>query len=199
MILLLDNYDSFVYNLYQYLLELDQDVQVYRNDKITLQEIEDMNPSHIILSPGPCTPDEAGISLELVRYFAPKIPIFGVCLGHQTIGQAFGGNVTRAKIPMHGKESPVHHNSTGVFANMPHPLRVGRYHSLIVDRDTLPSSLKITALSPEGEIMGLRHAYYPVEGVQFHPESILTQHGHQILKNFLNSGGNYATANSIIR
>jgi len=165
LIVLIDNYDSFVYNLYQYLLELGEEVVVCRNDKISLGEIEEMKPSHLILSPGPCTPNEAGISLDLVKHFAPTIPILGVCLGHQTIGQAFGGKVVRAKRPMHGKESPVHHDGLGVFSRLPQPLRVGRYHSLIVDRDTVPHHLKITALSAEGEIMGLRHTCYPTEGV----------------------------------
>lgn len=192
MILLIDNYDSFVYNLYQYLLELGQEVAVVRNDKITLREIKEMNPYRIILSPGPCTPDEAGLSLDIVRAFAPFIPILGVCLGHQTIGQAFGGKVVRAKKPMHGKESQIHHDGSGIFQDLPRPLTVGRYHSLIVERCNLPQNLKITAVSQEGEIMGLRHMFYPVEGVQFHPESILTQHGHQMLDNFLNTGDNYA-------
>lgn len=196
MILLIDNYDSFVYNLYQYFLELGKKAIVYRNDKITIKEIDEIKPSHIVLSPGPCTPDKAGISLDLVKYFAPKIPILGVCLGHQTIGQAFGGLVIKAKKPMHGKESLVYHKGIGVFSHLPQPLKVGRYHSLIVDRNTLPLTLKVTATSSEGEIMGLRHIIYPVEGVQFHPESVLTQSGHHLLKNFINSGGFYADTNN---
>lgn len=196
MILMIDNYDSFVYNLYQYLLELGEKVAVNRNDKITLEEIQRINPSHIILSPGPCTPDEAGLCLDVIKKFGPTIPILGVCLGHQAIGQAYGGKVMRAKRPMHGKESPINHDGLGVFSHLPQPLKVGRYHSLIVDRETLPHSLKVTALSPDGEIMGLRHAYYPVEGVQFHPESILTKRGHHLLENFIKQGGNYAVLHS---
>ncbi|MEL7566934.1 MAG: aminodeoxychorismate/anthranilate synthase component II [Dehalobacterium sp.] len=192
MILMIDNYDSFVYNLYQYFLELGEKVEICRNDKITLEEIQRISPSHIILSPGPCTPNEAGICLDAIKRFGPTIPILGVCLGHQAIGQAYGGKVVRAKKPMHGKETPIHHDGLGVFSQLPQPLKVGRYHSLIVERDTLPHNLKITALSQEGEIMGLRHAYYPVEGVQFHPESILTEKGHHLLENFIKQGGNYA-------
>lgn len=193
MVLLIDNYDSFVYNLYQYLLEIGETVKVARNNKITLDEIENLKPTHIILSPGPCTPDEAGISLELVRYFADKVPILGVCLGHQSIGQAFGGQVVRAAKPMHGKKSFVEHDGRGAFEGLPQPLTVGRYHSLVVEKKSLPPCLEISALSPEGEIMGLRHTCYPVEGVQFHPESILTRGGHRLLKNFLNQGGKHAS------
>jgi len=196
VILMIDNYDSFVYNLYQYLLELGEKVVVCRNDKITLDEIQRISPSRIILSPGPCTPDEAGICLDVIKMFGPTIPILGVCLGHQAIGQAYGGKVIRAKKAMHGKESPIHHDGLGVFSHLPQPLKVGRYHSLIVERESLPHSLKITALSQEGEIMGLRHAYYPVEGVQFHPESILTEKGHSLLENFIKQGGNYAVLHS---
>lgn len=196
MILIIDNYDSFVYNLYQYLLELGEKVEVYRNDKITLERINQINPSHIILSPGPCTPNEAGLCLDIINNFGPTIPILGVCLGHQAIGQAYGGKVTRAKKPIHGKESLIHHDGLGVFSQLPQPLKVGRYHSLIVERETLPHSLKISALSQEGEIMGLRHAYYPVEGVQFHPESILTDQGHCLLNNFIKQGGNHAILHS---
>jgi para-aminobenzoate synthetase component 2 len=185
MILLIDNYDSFVYNLYQYLGELNQKMLVLRNDQVSIAEIEKINPTHIIISPGPCTPNEAGISLELIRQFARKIPILGVCLGHQAIGQVFGGVVKRAKKPMHGKTSQIKHTNKGIFKDIKNPLTVTRYHSLIVERETLPSCLEITAETEEGEIMGLLHKEYPVEGVQFHPEAILTEQGHQLLKNFL--------------
>lgn len=186
MILVIDNYDSFTYNLVQYLGELGQEVKVYRNDEITVSGIEELAPDHILISPGPCTPNEAGISLETIEYFKGKIPIFGVCLGHQAIGQAFGGNVIRAERLMHGKTSPIHHRGTSVFAGLPSPFTATRYHSLLVERDSLPDCLEITAETEEGEIMGLRHKEYPVEGVQFHPESIITDYGHQILRNFLN-------------
>ncbi|GIO64975.1 MULTISPECIES: aminodeoxychorismate/anthranilate synthase component II [Paenibacillus] len=185
MILVIDNYDSFTYNLVQYLGELGQEVKVYRNDEITVSGIEELAPDHILISPGPCTPNEAGISLETIEYFKGKIPIFGVCLGHQAIGQAFGGNVIRAERLMHGKTSPIHHHGNSVFEGLPSPFTATRYHSLLVERDSLPDCLEITAETEEGEIMGLRHKEYPIEGVQFHPESIITDYGHQILRNFL--------------
>ncbi|OZB90234.1 aminodeoxychorismate/anthranilate synthase component II [Paenibacillus sp. XY044] len=185
MILVIDNYDSFTYNLVQYLGELGQEVKVYRNDEITVSGIEELAPDHILISPGPCTPNEAGISLETIEYFKGKIPIFGVCLGHQAIGQAFGGNVIRAERLMHGKTSSIHHHGTSVFEGLPSPFTATRYHSLLVERDSLPDCLEITAETEEGEIMGLRHKEYPIEGVQFHPESIITDYGHQILRNFL--------------
>lgn len=185
MVLMVDNYDSFVYNLVQYLREMNQDVVVYRNDKITLKQVEEMNPGHIIISPGPCTPDKAGISLDLVRYFAGRIPILGVCLGHQVIGQAFGGHVIRGGRPMHGKTSDICHDGRGVYKGLPPTLSVGRYHSLLVSADSMPSCLKVTAITGCGEVMGIRHRAFCVEGVQFHPESILTQHGKLMLANFL--------------
>lgn len=188
MILMIDNYDSFVYNLVQYLREMGREVAVHRNDKISLDQVERMRPRHIIISPGPCTPDEAGVSLELVRRFAGKIPILGVCLGHQAIGQAFGGRVVRAGRPMHGKTSAVRHDGRGVFAGLPQSLVVGRYHSLVVSPEGIPDCLEVTALTGYGEIMGLRHREYYVEGVQFHPESILTGHGREMLANFLRLG-----------
>ncbi|QSF45188.1 MULTISPECIES: aminodeoxychorismate/anthranilate synthase component II [Paenibacillus] len=185
MILVIDNYDSFTYNLVQYLGELGEEVKVHRNDEITVQEIEKMAPDHILISPGPCTPNEAGISLELLQHFKGVIPIFGVCLGHQAIGQAFGGNVIRAERLMHGKTSPIYHNGTSVFEGLESPFTATRYHSLIVERESLPDCLEITAETAEGEIMALRHKEYPIEGVQFHPESIITDHGHTMLRNFL--------------
>ncbi|MCE3198078.1 aminodeoxychorismate/anthranilate synthase component II [Paenibacillus sonchi] len=185
MILVIDNYDSFTYNLVQYLGELGEEVQVSRNDEITIEEIEALAPDHILISPGPCTPNEAGISLALIQHFKGIIPIFGVCLGHQAIGQAFGGNVIRAERLMHGKTSPIHHNGTSVFEGLESPFTATRYHSLIVERETLPDCLEITAETAEGEIMALRHKEYPIEGVQFHPESIITNHGHTMLRNFL--------------
>jgi para-aminobenzoate synthetase component 2 len=185
MILVIDNYDSFTYNLVQYLGELGEEVKVSRNDEISIQEIELLAPDHILISPGPCTPNEAGISLELLQHFKGVIPIFGVCLGHQAIGQAFGGNVIRAERLMHGKTSPIHHNGTSVFEGLESPFTATRYHSLIVERESLPDCLEITAETAEGEIMALRHKEYPIEGVQFHPESIITDHGHTMLRNFL--------------
>jgi para-aminobenzoate synthetase component 2 len=185
MILVIDNYDSFTYNLVQYLGELGEQPVVYRNDELTLAQIEEMKPDHILLSPGPCTPNEAGICLSLIDYFKGKIPILGVCLGHQSIGQAFGGDVIRASNLMHGKTSPILHTGKGLFAGLPTPFTATRYHSLIVKRETLPDCLEITAETAEGEIMGLRHKEFPIEGVQFHPESIVTEHGHQMLRNFL--------------
>lgn len=185
MILVIDNYDSFTYNLVQYLGELGQEVVVRRNDEIDMAGIEALAPDHILISPGPCTPNEAGISLEVIDRFKGIIPIFGVCLGHQAIGQAFGGEVIRAERLMHGKTSPILHRGDSVFAGLPSPFTATRYHSLIVDRNNLPDCLEITAETAEGEIMGLRHKEYDVEGVQFHPESIVTDYGHQILRNFL--------------
>jgi para-aminobenzoate synthetase component 2 len=185
MILVIDNYDSFTYNLVQYLGEFEQDIRVYRNDEITLDEIAALQPDHLLISPGPCTPNEAGISLALIERFKGQIPILGVCLGHQSIGQAFGGEVVRAGRLMHGKTSPVQHDGKTIFAGIPSPFTANRYHSLIVRRETLPDCLEITAETAEGEIMGLRHKEYVIEGVQFHPESIITDHGKQLLKNFL--------------
>lgn len=185
MILVIDNYDSFTYNLVQYLGELGEEVKVARNDEISIEEIEALAPDHILISPGPCTPNEAGISLALLQHFKGIIPIFGVCLGHQAIGQAFGGNVIRAERLMHGKTSPIHHNGTSVFEGLESPFTATRYHSLIVERESLPDCLEITAETAEGEIMALRHKEYPIEGVQFHPESIITDHGHTMLRNFL--------------
>lgn len=186
MILVIDNYDSFTYNLVQYLGELGEEVTVRRNDEIDLEGISALSPDHILISPGPCTPNEAGITLAVIERFKGEIPIFGVCLGHQAIGQAFGGKVIRAERLMHGKTSPIHHQGASVFTGLPSPFTATRYHSLIVERETLPDCLEITAETTEGEIMGLRHKQYAVEGVQFHPESIITDHGHQILRNFLN-------------
>lgn len=185
MVLMIDNYDSFTYNLVQYLGELGREVRVYRNDQITCEEIRALQPSHIVISPGPCTPNEAGISLEVIKRFAGQVPILGVCLGHQAIGQAFGGLVIRAPRLMHGKTSPIHHDGRQVYRGVPSPFTATRYHSLILDRDSLPDCLEITAWTEEGEIMGVRHREYHVEGIQYHPESILTEHGHLLLKNFL--------------
>lgn len=185
MILLIDNYDSFVFNLARYVAELGHDYQVVRNDKITLNEIAALNPSHIILSPGPCSPNEAGISLPLVSAFMSTIPILGVCLGHQAIGQACGGKVVRASTPKHGKSSLVYHNAKGLFEDLPNPLKVARYHSLIVQEEGLPSCLKVTARTEQNEIMAIEHRDHPVFGVQFHPESVLTEHGHAMLRRFL--------------
>ena len=185
MILVIDKYDSFTYNLVQYLGEIGEEPVVRRNDEISLEQIAEMKPDHILISPGPCTPNEAGISLALIERFKGEIPIFGVCLGHQSIGQAFGGEVIRASRMMHGKTSPIHHDGKSIFAGLPNPFTATRYHSLIVRRETLPDCLEITAETAEGEIMGLRHKTYPIEGVQFHPESIITDHGHQMLRNFL--------------
>ena len=185
MLLMIDNYDSFTYNLVQYLGELGEDVRVYRNDEITLEEIERLAPDRIVVSPGPCTPNEAGISVPLIQKFAGKIPILGVCLGHQSIGQAFGGKVVHAGKVMHGKTSTVHHTDEGVFRGLPQNFHATRYHSLAIERDSMPDCLEITAQSEDGEIMGVRHKELAVEGVQFHPESILPEHGHQLLRNFL--------------
>ncbi|AVX20389.1 MULTISPECIES: aminodeoxychorismate/anthranilate synthase component II [Carboxydocella] len=185
MILMIDNYDSFTYNLVQYLGELGEEIRVFRNDAITVEEIEDLSPQHIVISPGPCTPNEAGISLDVIKYFAGKIPILGVCLGHQSIGQVFGGKVVRAERLMHGKTSEIYHDGKGVFAGLPNPFIATRYHSLIVEKETLPDCLEITAETAQGEIMGIRHKEFLVEGVQFHPESILTEVGKDLLRNFL--------------
>ena len=185
MLLMLDNYDSFTYNLVQYFGELGEDVHVYRNDEITLDEIAKLKPARIVVSPGPCSPAEAGISVPLIQQFAGKIPVLGVCLGHQSIGAAFGGDIVHAKQLMHGKTSQVHHTDSGVFKGLPNPLTVTRYHSLAIKRETLPDCLEVTAWTDDGEIMGVRHKTLDVEGVQFHPESILTERGHDLLKNFL--------------
>lgn len=183
--LVIDNYDSFTYNLVQYLGELGADIGVVRNDKVSLDEIEAMHPARIVISPGPCTPNEAGISIDLIGRFGPSIPILGVCLGHQAIGQALGGKVVRADTVMHGKTSQINHRQEGVFANLPSPLQATRYHSLIVERESLPDCLEITAETDDGIIMGLRHREWPLEGVQFHPESVLTPHGKTMLQTFL--------------
>lgn len=185
MVLMIDNYDSFTYNLVQYLGELGQEVRVYRNDTITCEEIEELQPQHLVISPGPCTPDEAGVSMEVIRRFAGIVPILGVCLGHQAIGQCFGGKVVRAERLMHGKTSPVHHDGRTIFRQIPKPFTATRYHSLLVERESIPDCLEITAYTTEGEVMGLRHRSHTVEGVQFHPESILSEHGHRLLQNFL--------------
>jgi anthranilate synthase component 2 len=185
MLLMIDNYDSFTYNLVQYFGELGEDVQTWRNDEITLDEVARLAPARIVISPGPCTPNEAGVSVPLLRRFSGKVPILGVCLGHQAIGAAFGGKVVRAKQVMHGKTSPVTHTGVGVFEGLPSPYTVTRYHSLAIERASLPECLEITAWTEDGEIMGVRHRDFAVEGVQFHPESILTEHGHALLKNFL--------------
>lgn len=185
MILLIDNYDSFTWNLYQYFCELGAEVQVRRNDVLTLAHIDALNPQKIVISPGPCTPNDAGISLAVIRHYAGRIPMLGVCLGHQAMAQAFGASVVRAAKVMHGKTSPVTHNGQGVFRGLPSPLTVTRYHSLIVDPATLPECFEITAWSETQEIMGIRHREWDLEGVQFHPESILSEQGHALLKNFL--------------
>jgi anthranilate synthase component 2 len=190
MLLMIDNYDSFTYNLVQYFGELGQDVKVVRNDAMTVAEIAALKPAHIVISPGPCTPNEAGVSLEVLEKLSGQVPILGVCLGHQSLGQAFGGEVVRARTIMHGKTSPIRHKGLGVFAGLPDPFEATRYHSLVVRRESLPDCLEITAWTEHedgsmDEIMGLRHKTLPVEGVQFHPESILTQHGHDMLRNFL--------------
>jgi anthranilate synthase component II len=187
MLLMIDNYDSFTYNLVQYLGELGQDVQVYRNDEINLDKIRELQPEKIVISPGPCTPNEAGISLALIKEFAGKIPLLGVCLGHQSIGQAFGGKIIKAKTLMHGKTSLIHHKNIGVFKDLPNPYTATRYHSLVIQRETIPDCLEITAWTDDGEIMGVKHKTLAVEGVQFHPESILTEHGHALLNNFLSA------------
>jgi anthranilate synthase component 2 len=183
---MIDNYDSFTYNLVQYFGELGEDVRTFRNDEITIDEIEQLKPSRICISPGPCTPLEAGISVPVLKHFAGKLPILGVCLGHQSIGAAFGGRVIRAQQVMHGKTSPIAHTGAGVFKNLPSPYTIIRYHSLAIARDSLPDCLEVTAWTDDGEIMGVRHKQFQIEGVQFHPESILSEHGHALLQNFLN-------------
>ncbi|PEJ59852.1 MULTISPECIES: aminodeoxychorismate/anthranilate synthase component II [unclassified Bacillus (in: firmicutes)] len=187
MILMIDNYDSFTYNLVQYLGELGEELLVKRNDEITLDEIEELNPSYLMISPGPCTPNEAGISLKAIEHFAGKIPILGVCLGHQSIAQVFGGDVVRAERLMHGKTSAITHEGLGLFSDLPSPIDVTRYHSLIVKKETFPKELEVTAWTNEGEIMALKHKSLPIEGVQFHPESIMSQFGKEMLRNFLNA------------
>ena len=190
MLLLIDNYDSFTYNVVQYLAELGANVQVYRNDEITVEEIEALNPERLVISPGPCTPNEAGIAMDAIRHFAGKLPILGICLGHQAIGQVYGGDIIRAGHVMHGKVSPVFHQDTGVFRGLSNPLQATRYHSLVIDKTTLPDCLEVTAWTRNDdgsteEIMGVRHKTLPIEGVQFHPESIMTEQGHELLRNFL--------------
>jgi anthranilate synthase/aminodeoxychorismate synthase-like glutamine amidotransferase len=186
MILMIDNFDSFTYNLVQYLGEMGQELVVKRNDELTIEDIASLSPEKIILSPGPCSPNEAGISVETIRHFAGKLPILGVCLGHQCIGQAFGGHIIRAQAIMHGKTSPIMHDDRGVFANLPNPFDATRYHSLVIERSSLPECLEISAHTADGEIMGVRHKELAIEGVQFHPESILTaENGKQLLRNFV--------------
>jgi len=185
MLLMIDNYDSFTYNLVQYLAEIGQEVKVVRNDKISIKEINKLNPQYIVISPGPCTPNEAGISLELIEAFKGKIPILGVCLGHQSIGQAFGGKIIHAQTIMHGKTSKISHNNKGVFKGIKNPFIATRYHSLVIEKQTLPNCFDITAWTDDNEIMGIKHKELAIEGVQFHPESILSEHGHDLLKNFL--------------
>ncbi|MAA64596.1 MAG: anthranilate/aminodeoxychorismate synthase component II [Alteromonadaceae bacterium] len=190
MLLMIDNYDSFTYNVVQYLAELGADVQVYRNDDITIEQVEALKPERLVISPGPCTPNEAGISMDVIRHFAGRLPILGVCLGHQAIGQVFGGSIIRAGQVMHGKTSPVYHADNGVFRGLNNPLEATRYHSLVIDKTTLPDCLEVTAWTRNAdnsveEIMGVRHKTLPIEGVQFHPESIMTEQGHELLRNFL--------------
>ncbi len=187
MLLMIDNYDSFTYNLVQYFSELGERVVVFRNDEISLEKISQLNPQRIVISPGPCTPNEAGVSLSVISQFSQNIPVLGVCLGHQSIGQAFGGRIVHAKQLMHGKTSPIFHRNEGVFRNLPNPFIATRYHSLVVERSTLPDCLEVTAWTEDDEIMGLRHKTLAIEGIQFHPESILSEHGHQMLENFLNA------------
>ncbi len=194
MLLMIDNYDSFTYNLVQYFGELGVDIRVFRNDEISVDDIASLEPEHIVISPGPCTPKEAGVSVETIKTFSGKIPILGVCLGHQSIGEAFGGKIIRAKRVMHGKISAIHHEGKGVFRGLNNPFDATRYHSLVIERESLPDCLELTAWTENEdgsfeEIMGVRHRELAVEGVQFHPESILSQHGHQMLKNFLENGG----------
>ncbi len=185
MLLMIDNYDSFTYNLVQYFRELGEEVVVFRNDEIPLDKIVNLKPERIVISPGPCTPNKAGVSLAVIDHFCGKTPVLGVCLGHQSIGQAFGGNIVHAKQLMHGKTSPIFHDNTGVFHGLPNPFIATRYHSLVVERSTLPECLEVTAWTEDDEIMGLRHQSIAIEGVQFHPESILSEHGHQMLQSFL--------------
>ena len=189
MLLMIDNYDSFTYNLVQYFSELGQEVVVERNDKISLKEIKNLNPEFLVLSPGPCTPNEAGISLDIVSNFKGKIPMLGVCLGHQSIGQAFGGKITHAKTIMHGKTSDIHHTNKGVFKGLSIPFTATRYHSLVIERESLPDCFEITAWTDDEEIMGIRHKELYIEGVQFHPESILSEYGHDLLRNFIKNYG----------
>ncbi len=185
MLLMIDNYDSFTYNIVQYFAELGQEVVVRRNDDITLAEIEALQPEYLVIGPGPCSPKEAGISVAAMQYFAGKLPIMGICLGHQTIGEAFGGKIIRAQTLMHGKVSPVYHHHRGMFKDLPNPVTCTRYHSLVIERASLPDCLEITAWTDDDEIMGVRHKTLPIEGVQFHPEALLTEHGHDMLNNFL--------------
>jgi anthranilate synthase component 2 len=185
MLLMIDNYDSFTYNLVQYFGELEQQVEVFRNDEITVDKIEALRPKHLVISPGPCTPNEAGISVAAICHFAGRIPILGVCLGHQAIGQAFGGRIVHAQQVMHGKTDTIHTTRVGVFQDLPAQFEVARYHSLVVELGTLPDCLEVTATSSDGQIMGLRHRTHPIEGVQFHPESVASEHGHALLRNFL--------------
>jgi anthranilate synthase component 2 len=192
MLLMIDNYDSFTYNLVQYLGELGADVRVFRNDQVTVEQIGELAPEKIVISPGPCTPNEAGVSIATIQAFAGKVPILGVCLGHQSIGQAFGGKIVHARSIMHGKTSMIHHNNVGVFSGLPDPFEATRYHSLVIEKESLPDCLEVTAWTEDSdigvdEIMGVRHKTLPIEGVQFHPESILTRSGHDMLRNFLNS------------
>lgn len=187
MLLMIDNYDSFAYNLVQYFGELGEEVMVFRNDEITPDEVARLNPARIVISPGPCTPSKAGISIPLIEhYYDSQVPVLGVCLGHQSIGQAFGGKIVHAKQLMHGKTSPIFHHNTGLFHGLPNPFTATRYHSLVIERESLPDCLEITAWTEDGEIMGVRHKNRPIEGVQFHPESILSEYGHKLLENFLN-------------
>lgn len=195
MLLFIDNYDSFTYNIVQYFAQLGQEVVVKCNDETSLEEIAALKPQYLVIGPGPCSPREAGISVAAMRHFAGKIPILGVCLGHQTIGEAFDGKVVRAKTLMHGKTSPVSHTNQGVFKNLPNPVTCTRYHSLVVDRDSLPEHLAITAWTEDGEIMGLRHKHFPIEGVQFHPEGLLTECGLEMLQNFLNEFADFTPQN----
>jgi anthranilate synthase component 2 len=185
MLLMIDNYDSFTYNLVQYLGELGENVRVYRNDQITVEQVAEQHPAHIVISPGPCTPNEAGVTVDTVKRLGGQIPILGVCLGHQGVGQAYGGKIVHAKKIMHGKTSMIHHTGEGVFKSLPSPFEATRYHSLVIERESLPECLEITAWTDDGEIMGVRHKEFAVEGVQFHPESILTEHGHKLMSNFL--------------
>lgn len=186
MILMIDNYDSFTYNLVQYLKTLNETVEVYRNDSLTIEDIRKMKPDMIVISPGPSTPNEAGVSLKIVENLAGEIPILGICLGHQTIGQAYGGKIIKAYEPVHGKVFPIKHDNLGVFKDLNQPLNVTRYHSLVIEKETLPECLEITAETDDGQIMGVRHKFLMLEGVQFHPEAILTEQGHELLENFLN-------------
>ena len=194
MLLMIDNYDSFTYNIVQYFAELGQAVEVRRNDDITLAEIAELQPHYLVIGPGPCSPKEAGISVAAMQHFAGKLPIMGICLGHQTIGEAFGGRIIRAQTLMHGKVSPVHHTNRGMFAGLPNPVTCTRYHSLVIERSSLPDCLEVTAWTNDGEIMGVRHKTLAIEGVQFHPEALLTEHGHDMLANFLKEFQDYRPA-----